>query len=108
MKINQFSGLDFTTQSFNNFISNKPKRMSNEKDQTTCCLIIVVLGLGKQLGASVCHDRLALWKENISLEICGRGAMGGRGGRGGKRLEVLFGVLDRALIIQVSSFLANP
>ena len=42
------------------------------------------------------------------LEICGRGAMGGRGGRGGKRLEVLFGVLDRALIIQVSSFLANP
>lgn len=40
--------------------------MSNAKDQTTCCLIIVVLGLGKQLGASVCHDRLALWKENIS------------------------------------------
>lgn len=39
--------------------------MSNEKDQTTCCLIIVVLGLGKQLGASICHDRLALSKENI-------------------------------------------
>lgn len=34
--------------------------------------------------------------------------MGGRGGRGGKRLEGLFGVLDIALIIQVSSFLANP
>ena len=40
--------------------------MSNEKDQTTCSLIIVVLGLGKQLGASICHDRLALSKENIS------------------------------------------
>ena len=36
------------------------------------------------------------------------GGMGGRGGRGGKRLEGLFGVLDIALIIQVSSFLANP
>ena len=34
--------------------------------------------------------------------------MGGRGGRGGKRLEGLFGVLDITLIIQVSSFLANP
>lgn len=34
--------------------------------------------------------------------------LGGRGGRGGKRLEGLFGVLDIALIIQVSSFLANP
>ena len=27
---------------------------------------IAVLGLGKQLGASICHDRLALSKENIS------------------------------------------
>ena len=36
------------------------------------------------------------------------GGMGWRGGRGGKRLEGLFGVLDIALIIQVSSFLANP
>ena len=40
--------------------------MSNEKDQTTCCHIVVVLGLGKQLGASICHDRLALSKENLS------------------------------------------
>lgn len=64
--------------------------MSNEKDQTTCCLIIVVLGLGKQLGASICHDRLALSKENISSwrHVVGAG-MGGRGGRGGKRLEGL-------------------
>ena len=30
------------------------------------------------------------------------------GGRGGKRLEGLFGVLDIALIRQVSSLLANP
>lgn len=36
----------------------------------------------------------------------GRG--GGMGGRGGKRQEGSFGVLDIALIIQVSSFLANP
>ena len=36
------------------------------------------------------------------------GGMGRRGGRAGKRLEGLFGVLDIALIIQVSSFLANP
>ena len=34
--------------------------------------------------------------------------VGGMAGRGGKRLEGLFGVLDIALIIQVSSFLANP
>ena len=63
--------------------------MSNEKDQTTCCLIIVVLGLGKQLGASICHDRLALSKENISSwrQVVGEGM----GGRGGKRLEGLFG-----------------
>lgn len=83
--------------------------MSNEKDQTTCSLIIVVLGLGKQLVASICHDRLALSKENILvLGDMWWGGMGGRGGRGGKRLEGLFGVLDIALIIQVRSFLANP
>ena len=38
----------------------------------------------------------------------GRGGTGGSGGRGGKRQEGSFGVLDIALIIQVSSFLANP
>ena len=46
--------------------------MSNEKDETTCCLIV---GLGKQLGANICRDRLALSKENLSSwrYICGRG-----------------------------------
>lgn len=33
--------------------------------------------------------------------------VGGMGGRGGKRLEGLFGVLDIALIIQVSSFFSK-
>ena len=56
--------------------------MSNEKDQTTCCLIIVVLGLGKQLGASICHDRLALSKENIRSwrYVVGGAWVGGVGG----------------------------
>ena len=61
--------------------------MSNEKDQTTCCLIIVV---GKQLGASICHDRLALSKENISSW---RYVEGGHGWEGWKGWEETGGVI---------------
>lgn len=64
--------------------------MSNEKDQTTCCLIIVVLGLGKQLGASICHDRLALSKENIRSW---RYVVGGHGWEGWKGWEETGGVI---------------
>ena len=64
--------------------------MSNEKDQTTCCLIIVVLGLGKQLGASICHDRLALSKENINSW---RYVVLGHGWEGWKGLEETGGVI---------------
>lgn len=64
--------------------------MSNEKDQTTCCLIIVVLGLGKQLGASICHDRLALSKEN---KRSWRYVVGGHGWEGWKGWEETGGVI---------------
>ena len=65
--------------------------MSNEKDQTTCCLIIVVLGVGKQLGASICHDRLALSKENIL--VFGDMWWGGHGWEGWKGWEETGGVI---------------
>ena len=67
--------------------------MSNEKDQTTCCLIIVVLGPGKQLGASICHDRLALSKENIRFWRYVVGGHGWEGWEGWKGWEETGGVI---------------